>query len=130
MIYSCGSSLRRSWFTRRVENGHLCPLNRQAATLNCSCSCRQGDTSAFGFSRTRGEIPPAGTEHPGEAHITLNFCPSLPTNYYRRVFCLLENQLPMVMDLMGTGYLVAKGEVEEQRPAPLRHAHVQASRNR
>ncbi|CAM9466589.1 unnamed protein product, partial [Sphacelaria rigidula] len=48
----------------------------------------------------------------------------------RRIFCLLENQQPLVLDAMGTGYLVAKGEVEEQRPAPLRHAHVQAFRNR
>lgn len=35
-----------------------------------------------------------------------------------------------MMDTMGTGYLSAKGEVQEQRPAPLRHAHVQAFRNR
>lgn len=50
--------------------------------------------------------------------------------FTRRIFCLLENQQPLVMDSMGTGYLVAKGEVQEQRPAPLRHAHVQAFRNR
>lgn len=31
---------------------------------------------------------------------------------------------------MGTAYVVPKGEVQEQRPAPLRHAHVQAFRNR
>ena len=35
-----------------------------------------------------------------------------------------------MLDAMGTGYVVAKGEVQEQRPAPLRHAHVQAFRNR
>ena len=48
----------------------------------------------------------------------------------RRIFCLLENQQPLVLDAMGTAYIVAKGEVQEQRPAPLRHAHVQAFRNR
>lgn len=48
----------------------------------------------------------------------------------RRIFCLLENQLPLVLDAIGTGYVVAKGDVQEQRPAPLRHAHVQAFRNR
>ncbi|CAN0370946.1 unnamed protein product, partial [Phaeothamnion confervicola] len=31
---------------------------------------------------------------------------------------------------MGTGYLPAHGDAKEQRPAPIRHAHVQAFRNR
>ncbi|CAM9831384.1 unnamed protein product, partial [Ectocarpus sp. 12 AP-2014] len=91
---------------------------------------QQGDSSIFHFSHTRGIIPSAGSEHPGEAQVTLTFTPTKPINYYRRVFCLLENQQPLVLDAMGTAYVVAKGEVQEQRPAPLRHAHVQAFRNR
>ena len=36
----------------------------------------------------------------------------------------------LFVDLLGTAYISAAGEVKEQRPAPLRHAHVQAARNR
>lgn len=46
-------------------------------------SFQQGDSSVFRFSRTRGSIPSAGSEHPGEAQVTLTFVPTKPTNYYR-----------------------------------------------
>ncbi|CAM9105839.1 unnamed protein product, partial [Scytosiphon promiscuus] len=111
--------------TTRVIN-----LYNQASTPCRFCFIVQGERSIFRFSRTRGSIPSAGSEHPGEAQVTLTFTPTKPTNYYRRMFCLLENQQPLVLDLMGTSYVVARGEVQEQRPAPLRHAHVQAFRNR
>ncbi|KAG5175992.1 hypothetical protein JKP88DRAFT_259052 [Tribonema minus] len=65
-----------------------------------------------------------------KAQLTLCFSPPSPSNYYRRFFILLEGQLPLVLDCMGTGYIPARGEIREQRPAPLRHAHVQAFRNR
>ena len=41
-----------------------------------------------------------------------------------------QNRLPLFVDLLGTAYVPARGEIKEQRPAPLRHAHVQAFRNR
>ena len=65
-----------------------------------------------------------------EVHFKITFTPSKPINYYRRVFVLIGDALPLLLDVMGTGYIRAKGEVKEQRPAPLRHAHVQAYRNR
>ncbi|CAN0346344.1 unnamed protein product [Ectocarpus sp. 6 AP-2014] len=111
--------------TTRVIN-----LYNESSTPCRYCFVIQGDSSIFHFSHTRGIIPSAGSEHPGEAQVTLTFTPTKPINYYRRVFCLLENQQPLVLDAMGTAYVVAKGEVQEQRPAPLRHAHVQAFRNR
>ncbi|CAM9235398.1 unnamed protein product, partial [Hapterophycus canaliculatus] len=111
--------------TTRVIN-----LYNQSSTPCRFCFAVQGESSIFRFSHTRGSIPSAGSEHPGEAQVTLTFTPTKPTNYYRRVFCLLENQQPLVLDMMGTAYVMAKGEVQEQRPAPLRHAHVQAFRNR
>jgi Abnormal spindle-like microcephaly-assoc'd, ASPM-SPD-2-Hydin len=43
---------------------------------------------------------------------------------------VLEQQLPVLLDCIGTGHIHAKGECKEQRPAPLRHAHIQAFRNR
>jgi hypothetical protein len=82
------------------------------------------------FSAARGTIPACGSEHPGELSLTLAFAPPAPCNFYRRFFVLVEHQLPLLMDCMGTGYVRAHGEVQEQRPAPLRHAHVQAFRNR
>ena len=66
---------------------------------------------------------------PSHASSVLTRC-QLLLRCFRRVFCLLENQQPLVLDAMGTAYVVPKGEVQEQRPAPLRHAHVQAFRNR
>ncbi|CAM9432851.1 unnamed protein product, partial [Choristocarpus tenellus] len=102
-----------------------------AADLPCRfCFVVEGNSSVFKFSQIIGTIPSAGTEHPGETQITLSFSPGAPFNYYRRIFCLLENQQPLLVDVLGTGFVVAKGEVKEQRPAPLRHAHVQAFRNR
>ncbi|CAM9110417.1 unnamed protein product [Laminaria digitata] len=119
---------------REVEVGfstsRVVYLYNQSSAPCRFCFDVQGDSSVFRFSRTRGSIPSAGSEHPGEAQVTLTFVPTKPTNYYRRIFCLLENQQPLVLDAMGTAYVVPKGEVQEQRPAPLRHAHVQAFRNR
>eukprot|EP00953_Heterococcus_sp_UTEX-ZZ885_P033102 17242-Heterococcus_DN1.PRE.7 len=82
------------------------------------------------FSAIRGAIPSCGSEHPGEAQITVTFQPLHPCNYYRRYFVLLEQQLPLLLDCIGTGHVHAKGDCKEQRPAPLRHAHIQAFRNR
>lgn len=65
-----------------------------------------------------------------EKHFQITFLPIKPINYYRRFFVLIGDALPLLMDVMGTGFVRAKGEVKEQRPAPLRHAHVQAYRNR
>ena len=65
-----------------------------------------------------------------EVAIKLWFSPKLPINYYKRFFVLIGDALPIFYDVMGTGYIRAKGEIKEIRPFPLRHAHVQAYRNR
>lgn len=65
-----------------------------------------------------------------EAPVKISFSPTCPINYCRRVFILVGDALPLFVDLMGTGFIRAKGEIKEQRPAPLRHAHIQAYRNR
>ena len=62
--------------------------------------------------------------------VTIVFSPPKPNNYYRRFFVLVGDALPLFYDCLGTGYIRAKGEVKEQRPAPIRHAHIQAYRNR
>ena len=62
--------------------------------------------------------------------VVVSFSPSAPINYYKRIWVLLSDALPLFFDCMGSGYIRAKGEIKEQRPAPLRHAHVQAYRNR
>ena len=65
-----------------------------------------------------------------EAPVKISFSPTCPINYYRRVFVLIGDAPPLFLDVMGTAFVRAKGEVKEQRPAPLRHAHIQAYRNR
>lgn len=79
----------------------------------------------FQMCPSKGEIP-GGMEIP----VKMTFTPVKPINYYRRLYVLIHNALPILYDVMGTGYIRAKGEVKEQRPAPMRHAHVQAYRNR
>ena len=65
-----------------------------------------------------------------DVSVKLSFSPSRPINFFRRVFVLIEDSLPQFIDLMGSGYIRAKGDIKEQRPFPLRFAHVQAFRNR
>ena len=88
----------------------------------CICAEQNG---IFNFKETRGVIPPMF-----EASTMLSFTPQRPGNYYRRVFILIENAAPQFIDLLGSGFINARGEVKEQRPAPIRHAHIQAYRNR
>jgi hypothetical protein len=86
----------------------------------------QGDEEGvFQIYPNKGHIPAAV-----EVPVKLTFCPQLPINYYRRIFVLINDALPLLFDVMGTGYIRAHGEIKEQRPAPIRHAHVQAYRNR
>jgi len=88
----------------------------------CICAETNG---IFKFSQTRGVIPAHF-----ESSILLSFTPSKPGNFYKRVFCLVESAAPQLLDLLGSGFIDARGEIKEQRPAPIRHAHIQAFRNR
>ena len=88
------------------------------------CVCAE-EFGLFNFSQTRGVIPPNF-----ESSILLTFSPKNPGNFYKRVFVLIENAQPQFIDLLGSGYINARGEIKEQRPAPIRHAHIQAFRNR
>ncbi|GMH93769.1 hypothetical protein TL16_g12719, partial [Triparma laevis f. inornata] len=83
------------------------------------------DNGIFKFNKTRGVIPANF-----ETSVLLSFTPAKPGNFYRRIFCLIEDALPQFIDCLGSGYIDARGEIKEQRPAPLRHAHVQAFKNR
>ena len=83
------------------------------------------ENGCFKFSEVQGVIPAQL-----EISVRVEFTPLQPTNYYQRVFCVFENAMPLFVDLLGTGFISPKGEIKEQRPAPLRHAHVQAFRNR
>jgi hypothetical protein len=73
-----------------------------------------------------GIIPALYKQYP----VKVIFTPPKPINYYRRFFVLVGDCMPLFYDCLGTGYIRARGEIREQRPAPLRHAHVQAYRNR
>lgn len=68
--------------------------------------------------------------HLSQFAIRIHFEPQHPINYYRRLFILISDSLPLFVDVMGTGFIRAKGEIKEFRPAPIRPAHIQAFRNR
>lgn len=73
----------------------------------------------FAMDRVSGIIPPLL-----ETGITFSFTPTHPANFYRRVFCLIHNQSPLYVDILGTGYN------EKARPSPFQQAHVDAYRLR
>ena len=89
-------------------------------------SIMSGNDGAFKMSPRSGVIK---AEAPPFA-VVLSFNPNLPINYYKRVWVAVGDALPQFFDCMGSGYIRAKGDIKEQRPAPLRHAHIQAYRNR
>ena len=51
------------------------------------------DKGTFQFDRTYGVIPPKL-----EAHVIVRFEPEVSGNFYRRIFCLVKNQLPLAID--------------------------------
>ena len=83
------------------------------------------ENGVFQMSPRQGTIP-AGME----ISVKLTFSPQLPINFCRRIWILLGEALPLFYDAYGNGFIRAKGEIKEQRPAPLRHAHIQSYRNR
>ena len=78
------------------------------------------DKGTFLFSATSGVIPPQL-----QTHVTLFFEPKVSGNFYRRVFCLFKDQLPLCIDCIGTGYADLS-----RRPPPLSLAQVDAHRRR
>ncbi|OQS03825.1 hypothetical protein THRCLA_03886 [Thraustotheca clavata] len=73
----------------------------------------------FTIAKIAGVIPPLL-----ECSILLTFAPSAPGNYYRRLFCLIQNQSTVYVDVLGTGYDA------NIRPSPFQQAHVDAYRLR
>lgn len=59
-----------------------------------------------------------------ETGVTFAFEPTNPGNFYRRVFCLIHNQFPIHIDILGTAYNA------KCRPSPFHQAHVLAYRLR
>ena len=96
--------------------------SKKDAAFNILC----GATGIFQVAPLQGVIPALSQAFP----IKFTFSPPRPINYCRRVFVLIGDNVPIFYDIMGSGYIRAKGEVKEQRPAPLRFAHIQAYRNR
>ncbi|GBG24646.1 Cilia- and flagella-associated protein 65 [Hondaea fermentalgiana] len=76
-------------------------------------------------------VDPAIGEIPAklEKAITVRFRASRPGNYYRRLFCVLQDQLPLYFDLLGTCYDDSI-EGRSNRPQPLLARHIVAHRER
>lgn len=50
-----------------------------------------------------------------QVSLRLDFAPVEPTNYYQRVFVLIEHAHPLFLDLMGTGFIRPRGDVSRAR---------------
>jgi len=71
------------------------------------------EESAFKFQTTSGILKPNSTQT-----IIISFVPQFPINYFRRIACLVHNQPPLYLDLMGTCHS------ETEKPAVLKYDHV------
>lgn len=114
---------------RDVEIGHTetrILMMRNLSEKDVHFSICAGLDGTFKMSPRQGVIKAQGPPFP----VVMSFSPHHPINYYRRIWVTVSDRMPLFYDAMGSGYIRAKGEVKEQRPFPLRHAHVQAYRNR
>jgi hypothetical protein len=99
---------------------------KNASDRDTTFSVAVDEEGAFEVTPKMGRLPALSQGVP----VKIRFAPRHPMNYCRRVTVLIEDALPVFCDLLGTGFIRAKGEVKEQRPAPLRFAHIMAFRNR
>jgi len=130
--YAHGLGVPNSVNFGAVEVGHACSravfLKNEsdlATTFQFVLAPAVERGATFVLSQYSGVLP-AKLQVP----IKIVFSPDRPINYSRRVFILIQNRAPLFIDVIGTAYIPAQGQVKEQRPAPLRHAHLQAARNR
>ncbi|KAL7754386.1 hypothetical protein RI367_000367 [Sorochytrium milnesiophthora] len=75
--------------------------------------------ATFQFDKTSGTLPAQAS-----AVITVHFAPSEPMNYCRSVYCLVEHQEPLTVNLLGTGYIA------NRRPYALTVTSLQRYRER
>ena len=100
----------------RISNGSTLPANFQILAEQ---------HGVFEFQRVEGIIPEE--MYPGKAgyiDMVVTFKPTVPCNYYKRVYVLLKNQQPVFIDLLGTCYDL------KLRPAPFSQRHIDAYRAR
>ncbi|KAJ3105560.1 hypothetical protein HDU97_007902 [Phlyctochytrium planicorne] len=68
---------------------------------------------------------PWGTINPNSSvALTITFCPNEPINYYRRVYCLVEHQDGLYLDIIGTCYN------EKRRPSTFHPRMIENYRKR
>ncbi|RKP21000.1 hypothetical protein ROZALSC1DRAFT_27569, partial [Rozella allomycis CSF55] len=75
--------------------------------------------SVFSIDKSQGNIPPETS-----LSIVFKFSPNNPIHYYKRVYCLVENQEPSVIEILGTCYS------EKQRPPSMLPDHLAAYKHR
>jgi len=69
--------------------------------------------------------PPSGVIPPFvSTTVVVRFLPTLPINYYQRVYCCVLHQQPLFLDLLGSAY------TDKLRPAPFSQRQVDAARTR
>lgn len=97
-----------------------------SSSRNVAFSILTDPHGVFEISPKYGVLPPFCQSFP----IYIKFTPLYPYHYYRRIYILIEDTLPLIIDCYGNGFIRNKGEVKEQRPLPLRYSHIQAYYNR
>ncbi|KAI8813741.1 hypothetical protein BJ742DRAFT_377453 [Cladochytrium replicatum] len=70
--------------------------------------------SVFHFDKPSGSIGPQSS-----VALTIKFSPLEPINYYRRLYCLVEHQDALYVDLLGTCY------TDKRRPATFKPHHIE-----
>lgn len=80
------------------------------ATFQFVLDCNE---SVFKFDQVCGTLKPESYKK-----IIMTFIPQHPINYYRRIVCLVQNQDPLFLDLIGTCHS------ETVKPAVLQSKHV------
>jgi len=58
-----------------------------------------------------------------EKAITVTFRPSSSANYYKRIICAIQDQMPVIFEMVGTAYSGSLNE-KKKRPEPLLLEHV------
>ncbi|EDO28133.1 predicted protein, partial [Nematostella vectensis] len=105
-VVESGKQIARTF---KVVNNSAVP-----AAFQFLIDCAQ---SVFKLNSTCGCIPGGESKT-----IIAYFTPAKPINYYRQLVCLVQNQDPLFVDLIGTCH------TEQVKPAPLRKKHLERFR--
>ncbi|KAJ2994628.1 hypothetical protein HDV02_001454 [Globomyces sp. JEL0801] len=86
---------------------------KNESTLPCFFEFLSPKDATFKIDKRSGTIGPNST-----IALQVQMCPKEPMNYYRRVYCLVEHQDAIYVDIIGTCYN------DSRRPATFKYSHI------